>query len=232
VVKRIIIPAVLFAALLLGGSGCMRKNPTQNINAVALAYMEQRYGEKFEYVAPWGNSMSGTHELFVKCESLPEQKILVQIENYKKTDKVFRDNYLAVEYREDTVAFFKNCVEQIFGEAKVFYDVATVGLSSELSANATFDEYFVDSSGFISIYIVVKASSFITKEQFQNVTEPILSTCKVGHLNLILAAVDDSEYAELTDDALKEQVVSRKFVRCARLTKEGGIVRIEWLGED
>lgn len=36
-----------------------------------------KYGEEFEYVQPWGNSMSVDHELVVTCESLAGERILV-----------------------------------------------------------------------------------------------------------------------------------------------------------
>jgi len=114
--KRIIIVAILCAALLLGGSGCIQNGTTQNINVVALAYMEKKYRENFEYAFPYGDSMTGTHQLLVTCASFPEQNILVRIENYRREDKVFLDNYVAVKYREETIGFLQDCANQVFGE--------------------------------------------------------------------------------------------------------------------
>jgi hypothetical protein len=109
--KRSLIPVILIAAFLLGEAGCMSDNSSQNsgqINDIALAHMEQKYGEKSEYAAPWGDSMSETREFIARCDSLQDQDILVQIENYRQKEKIFRDNYLAVKYRENTITFFRD----------------------------------------------------------------------------------------------------------------------------
>ena len=207
-------------------------NRGQNSNDAALEYMEQKYGEKFEYVAPWGNSMTGTHELIVTCESLAGKDILVKISNYKNENRVFQDNYLAVKYCEETTDFLNQCANEVFGDAKVYYNVAKRALSPELSADASFEEYLADEEGYISAYIAVRASSFTAMEQAANVTEPILSACGAEYLSVLLVVVEDAEYELLDGDTLGEKVVLRQFVHCARLTKEGSDVQLEWLEED
>ena len=215
----------------------MRKEPTQenrarNSNDAALEYMEQKYGEKFEFVAPWGDSMTGDHELIVTCESLAGKDIIVKISDYRSEDRVFQDNYLAVKYYEETVSFLSQCANEVFGDSKVYYKVAKSALSPELPADASFEEYFADEEGFISAYIAVKASSFTSKEQVENVTEPILSACGAGYLCVLLVVVDDAEYELLEEDTLTKKIVRRQFVHCARLTRQGSDIRFEWLGED
>ena len=207
-------------------------NRGQNSNDAALEYMEQKYGEKFEYVAPWGNSMTGTHELIVTCESLAGKDILVKISNYKNENRVFQDNYLAVKYCKETTDFLNQCANKVFGDAKVYYNVAKKALSTELSADASFEEYLADEEGYISAYIAVRVSSFTAKEQAANVTEPILSACGAEYLSVLLVVVEDAEYELLDGDTLGEKVVLRQFVHCARLTKEGSDVQLEWLEED
>ena len=215
----------------------MRKEPTQenrgrNINDAALEYMEQKYGEKFEFVAPWGDSMTGDHELVVACESLAGERIIVKISNYKSEDRVFQDNYLAVKYYEETVGFLSQCANEVFGDSKVYYKVARSALSPELPADASFEEYFADEEGFISANIAVKASSFTSKEQAENVMDPILSACGAGYIGVLLVVVDDAEYESLDVDTLGKKAVLGQFVHCARLTKQGSDVQLEWLEED
>ena len=231
-VKRISFLAILIAALLLGGCGRMENTESkkQNINDLALAYMEQKYGEPFEYAAPYGDSMSGTHEILASCASLPSQKILVQVENYKRDDKIFCDNYLAVKYREETIAYFLRFATDVFGDANVFYEVAKMPLSPELSANATFDEYLADTHGFISACIEIRGSSFVEKEQVQEMINSIVTSCKADNLTLIIVFVKDELFGTTDEDALRRNVVRRQFVHCARVTRENGEVQIEWLG--
>jgi hypothetical protein len=234
-VKRAIIPAILFAVLLLGGYGCMqndpvRNEPARNINDAALSYMEQKYGEEFEYAAPWGNSMSGTHELIVSCASLPGQEIVVQIENYKRDDKVFRDNYLAVKYRQQTADFVNDCAVEVFGRATIFYEAANDGLSSSLPADASFDEFLADTRVPLGVMIEVKASDLSSREQAEKVAKLIAERSAGFYLTLV--AVDDDVYGALDRKSLNERIPSRQFVECASITWLDGELRTEWLGKE
>lgn len=228
--KRIMIVTILLAVLSSGMTGCMQKEPRrQKSSEAALEYMEQKYGEEFEFVQPWGNSMSGNHELIVTCESLAGERILVKISNYKDEDRVFQDNYLAVKYHEETVDFLSQCANEVFGDSKVYYDVAKIALSADLSADASFEEYFADEEGQISAYIAVRASSFTAEEQAEKVTDPILSACGAWYVGILLVVVEDAEYESLDEDILAGKIGRRQFVHCARVTRERGNVRFEWL---
>lgn len=237
--KRIIISVVLLAVILLGGSGCMQNNPVdnnptqnnqQNINDAALAYMEQKYSEKFEYVAPWGNSMSGTHELIASCASLPGQEIFVQIENYKQDDKVFRDNFLAVKYSQQVIDFICDCVDMEYGVTNVFYLASAKGLSSELPSNASFEEYLADPRAQLSFTIEAKASSFVSENQAQGVADLIAASGMKFLLRIVF--VNDDEYGTFTMSSLGDQIVLNKYVYCVRITNLDGDIQIEWLRKE
>jgi len=206
------------------------ENKRQNINDAALEYMEEKYGEKFEYSAPYGNSMTGTHQLLVKCASFPDQKILVRIENYKSEDKVFLDNYIAVKYYKYTVDFLSECANKVFGEANVFYDVANEVPSPELTKNATFDEYLADKQVPLIILVEVKSSGFISEEQANKLAE--LITAKGPHFFLSLVYVDDGEYGTFNRMTLDKQVALRKFVHCAIIARLDENTEIKWLGRE
>lgn len=232
-IKQILM-IISFVTLSVGITGCVqeesiKEDDTQNINYIALEYMEQKYGEPFEYVAPWGNSMTDNHELIVKCNSLANQDIVIKVSNYKDDDKIFQDNYLAVKYYEETIEFLKQCTNEFFGDSKIGYNVAKYTLSPNLPAGASFNEYFADEEVFISACIAVKESSFATKEQGENVMKPILSACGGRYLSILLIVIDDAEYESLDVDTLREKVVSRQFIHCARLTREDNDIEFEWL---
>ena len=76
----------------------------KDVNEAALEQMERRYGEKFTYEGPYGNSMGGTRQFMASCESL-DGLVLVEAENFRKGPVTYRDNYLAVQYREETEEF-------------------------------------------------------------------------------------------------------------------------------
>lgn len=61
------LPLALIVILLLSIlSGCKNGYEQQMV----YDYLEDKYGETFEYSSPWGNSLYGDHELFVTCDSL------------------------------------------------------------------------------------------------------------------------------------------------------------------
>lgn len=209
-----------------------RNRKEVNINDMALEYMEEKYGEKFEYVCPWGNSMSGNHELMVRCDSLGEQNILVKIENFRSAQRVFKDNYLAVKYKEETINFSKGCADRVFGSSRVFYRVEELARSEELNADADFEEFFASEEGSICITIAVKNSSFISNEQIMDVIDPIKIACGAEYLGIIVIIVDDDELMLLDQDSIGDKIVSRQFMHCERWTRENGVETVEWLEED
>jgi len=228
--KRVIVPAILIAVLLLGGYGCMKSERRMDINEMALSHMEQKYGEKFEHAAQYGNSMTGTREFLATCKSLPGQHVLVQIENYTGDDRIFRDNYIAVKYLQDTIDFLHDCAVKVFGEANVYYVVNIDGLSPELSATAAFDEYLADDRVPLVILIEAKESSYSGEGQFNEIAEHISS--KVSKFLLTMVIVDDASYGSYDRDSLYQQVSLRRFVHCARINKLDNGIQVEWLAKE
>jgi hypothetical protein len=196
-------------------------------NEAALEYMENKYGEKFEYSAPWGNSMSGTHEFLVTCKSLPDQKILVAVENHTRNDKVFLDNYLAVKYHDDTVDFLSDRANQVFGEATVFYDVAYHALSPGLPADAAFDEFLTDARLYLITFVEVKASDFASEEQAEKLAESIASSG--AHFFIKLVIVNDSDYGKYDGETLEDKIFKNEFDVLGIAKEYGGEIKIEWI---
>ena len=207
----------------------MEKN-SKNINDLAIEYMEQKYAEKFEYSKPYGNSMAGTREFFITCASLQNQQILVQIENCFKDNKIFRDNYSAVKYKNECIEFLQKCAADIFGNATIFYEVANNGLSSELPANATFNEFLADTRVPLIVMIEVSESSFTNEEQVSKVGELIA----VNGTDFILSVVvvEDDKYGSFNHETLNNQISLNLFVKCVQLTKIDDNVQIDWLREE
>lgn len=226
-IKRILITALVM--ILAGGaSGCMGERK-QNSNEAALAYMEQKYGEPFEYAGSWGNSLSGTHELLVRCDSL-QDAVLVEIENYRSDDPVFRDNYLAVKYEGETRAFLEQCALSVFGEAAVYYSAIRTGLSEDLAADASFEEYLADTRAPLSILVEVPAGSFSSDDQARALGEAVAAAgC---HFRLTLMVVEEGVYGTLDREALSEKIGLRDFVHCAEVRSLGSGLTVNWLGRE
>jgi len=200
----------------------MEKNEP-HVNTMALSHMEQKYSEKFEYSGPWGNSLSGTREFLVTCESLSNQSILVQIENFNQEARVFRDNYLAVKYQAETIEFFQNASINVFNETTVFYDVFKDGLSPDLPANAKLSEFLADTRVPLIIMIEVRASEFVSEEQAEKVAQLIAASGACFYLTIV--AVEDSSFGTFDRESLGEQIAMRHFVRCVQITRLNGDMR-------
>jgi len=225
--KKIIISAILLAVL-LGGTSCMGNgSDQQNIIEVALVYMEQKYGESFIYVGPWGRSPSTTFELLVASESFPDRHILVQIDNYRSVDdRIFRDNYIAVKYKEESIRFFQNTVSGIFGDVIIFYSVYMGGQSHDLPANATFEEFLADTHSPHVVFIELKASTFSSKNQIENVAE--LLAASGAHFYLTALVVDDNEFGAHDINMHRENISFGRFVHFAGITISNEGIEITW----
>jgi hypothetical protein len=231
-VKRIIVPAVLVAALLLGGAGCVQnrqQDKQRNINDDALVYMEQKYGEKFEYVSPWGSSYTGTHQLFVKCNSTSSEEILVEVEK-TENGNIFRDNMLAVKYRQDTKDFLLECAEKIFGQAKILYEPTKECQSESLSATASFAEYLADTRATIMPTIVVKTSSLSSKDQ----ADALAQLVAAGGVRFLisLSIVSDSDYEAGSWQSLGDFLAGKYKSTGATITNSNAQIEVDWTEED
>ena len=228
--RRQLVVAILTLSMLAGLSGCAKKPPEKSINTQALEYMEQKYGEKFEYAYPYGDSMTGTHQLLVTCESYPDQLILVSIENYRTDNKVFLDNFIAVKYRDETVDFIQTCASQVYGDSTVFYRVTRWALSPELPVNATFAEFLTDPKARLNIMLEVKASDYVSVEQTQQFAELLAAYGTEFYVSVVF--VNDDEFGTFDDETLEKQMSTRSYTHCAKITHLGGVIKIRWLEDE
>ncbi|CDX04957.1 Prokaryotic membrane lipoprotein lipid attachment site profile [Desulfitobacterium hafniense] len=165
-VRRILVPAMLCIALLLGGYGCMSKEK-QNINDAALEYMEQKYGEKFEYVRPWGSSYTtpGRRQILVSCASLPNKEILVVISGDKKTES-YSDNYMDLFYESQVSEYIKQVADKHFGNFAVEISIIRSPTAKGISPTTGFDEYILNENHIVDANIIIKTSDEETVREF------------------------------------------------------------------
>ena len=234
-VKRII-AAFLLLVMAVGGAGCMVNTQNENNdneltpNELALAYLEEKYGEPFYYSAPYGDSMTGTRSLLVTCNSLPNQQILVQIEGYKTNDKVFLDNYLAVKYQSETLDFLQAYATEFYPSTNIFYNAPVVCQSANLSATSSFEEFLADGRAELIVMLEVKASEFTGTEALDEIVAKITESC--NHMTLTLIVVDDSIFGTLDRSELNNRIAHRDYVAMAKAYIDQDGVEIKWRGED
>ena len=142
--KKYILAAMLVAALMIGGYGCMgeKRGEYRGPFAGELDYMEQKYGEKFTYIKTHRTFMFlDSYKITVSCESLPGEEIYVSVQR-KNGKETYADSYME--------NYFAGQVEDfVIDIAKDYFDVISFKASRpsgapalEMDLTTTFEEYF------------------------------------------------------------------------------------------
>ena len=230
--KHILLSAILIAAIMIEGTSCniFNDEPKQNVNELALEYMEQKYGEKFEYKAPAGSSYTGNRTFLATCESFGDQTVVVQIVNYKTDERQFRDNYLEIKYADRMFDYLSQIVNNRFGESKIYYGSAGKPLSADLPANATFEEYLMDPSGTINAIFVVKKSDYKDMNQLSEIMETISSNCAAGSMSINLIVIEDSKYIDCNLDKARDYSIRENYFAKGKILRADGNTSIDYYG--
>lgn len=197
----------------------------KTINELALEYMEKKYGEPFEYAGPYGDSTSGTHKLFATCGSLPEQ-VFIEIENYRKENKIFRDNYIAVKYKQEMADYLRNCAVSVFGGATVFYEVINEALPESIPADASFEVYLAESDVPVTVDIEINEKDYSDPAQIQKLAEIMADSGLQYHLTLVISS--DERYGAADQDGLSEKIIAQDFAACVQVANLGNGIQFLW----
>ena len=204
----------------------LEKEVPKNANELGISYMEEKYGEHFVFAASAGDSMTGTRQFFVTGDSMPNQRIMVEIENFRTDNKVFRDNYLAVKYQDETIEFIRSIASQYYSNFNVYYKASSVCQSVDLSADASFEEYLADGRAELIVMMELKASEFTSRDTLQNIVDKITDSCK--NMTLTVIVVDDNIFDTLDRDGLNNRIAHRDYVALAKVYINHDEVKIDW----
>ena len=206
--------------------------PKQDVNELALEYLEQKYGEKFEYYAPAGASYTGTRTFLATCESLGDKNVVVQIENYKTDERQFIDNYLEIKYTDHMLDYLSQIVNSQFGESKIYYSSAGKPLSADLPADATFDDYLKDPAGTINAMAVVKKSDYKDREQLSQILETITSDCAAEMMSIVVLVIEDSRYNDCTYSQARDYSIRDNYFVKGSIVRGEGKTYIKYYGSE
>jgi len=175
--KKYILAAILIAASVIGGYSCMKsEGENQNMsNKGALEYMEQRYGEKFEFIKSHGLHYStNSRRIFVSCESFPGEEILVNIVKDGKELKYY-DNYMKYYFEEQVSDFIVNTAKNYFDDVTFKLNISATTLHSSINLTTTFDEYIRSKYYFVNGHLEV-----IGESNEKTVSEFVTELVKLG----------------------------------------------------
>ena len=202
--------------------------PEQSVNELALEYLEQKYGEKFEYSAPAGSSYTGTRTFLATCESFGDYRVLVQIENFRdRENMVIRDNYIAVKYADKVGEFFSQIADEEFGSSKVFYYATGRTLPPELPSNASLEEYFSCREGVVTGLIALPESGYKNDEQLSLLADKISDTFSFDEISVLFMVVDDDTFKSADEDELRKIFRTESTIAKLRLYRYNGNTKLE-----
>ena len=168
-VKRMVLTAILVAALLIGGYSYMNGNAAKyrryGVYAGAFAYMEEKYGEPFEYVKPWGSHSPTQRQVIVSCDSLPGKEILVVIDIVKKKES-YRDNFMDVYFRPQTTEFFSEIASKYFDDFTLVVGVVRSSSGEGVSFDTSFEEYIKNGNRPVTVKMNIEDSDEDTVLEF------------------------------------------------------------------
>lgn len=180
--------------LLLGVVGCMR---TESNADKMVAYMNEKYDDRFEYAAPFGGGPGATStQITVKSEKFPDAEIWV--EYYTENGKdVFADNYVDYKFEVETRDLLQKMLEEAF-ECDVIlgFGVGTKGTRNSFTDETTFEDYIGSVDAYIGFNAVVRYGSEI--ENKDQIEERFLSV-----LDSYGIIANGSVYFAQTDETFK-----------------------------
>ena len=144
---------MLSIILLLAMASCMKP---KSVSSEMVAYMNEKYDDHFEYVAPFGGHVGAiTTQIIVASERFPDAQVWV--EHYTKDGKdFFADNYVDYKYEEQTHEALLELLENVFEcEVKLGFGVASKGTQNSFTNETTFEEYFTSAESYIGFNAVV-----------------------------------------------------------------------------
>jgi hypothetical protein len=146
---------LLLIITILGIAGCTSRDRPKNIDEI-LESMENKYGEKFEYIYSLEDSAAeGTSAYLVKCDSLPGKDILVNVTNSENGSYSYTDNYIDHFFEKDLLDRINEACSAVYGNFKVFYDASNSHLSEETELPTSFEEYMSSRKTKVVITIIL-----------------------------------------------------------------------------
>lgn len=147
--KWLLFAALLLLTGLLGGIVMLEADEAEQM----LAYAEQKYGEEFIYLGPWGGQVGKPCSMIeAECKGRAGSKVLIRSRR-ENGRTCFEDNYLALLLQEELQNTIGQLAEQAYGECKVFYKIPELVFPEEFSPDMTKEEFLTQTIIPVQFYI-------------------------------------------------------------------------------
>lgn len=192
---------------------------------IVIGHLEEKYGESFSAAGTYGEGTS-TVEMYVTCESLPGVKIHVYADNWKKSDRTIRDNYLMYKHWDEIQAYIQEQVTKEFKNAIIHAEIVNQTLSAQISADATLEQILHDEGALLHVRIDVSESDFMNIDQAKRIIAQIQKD--VTEYNILFVSVNADEFGQLSSQDLVNRYNNGEIVRGAYFYRYNGNAHESW----
>jgi len=196
-------------------SGCGNSKRPKNAVKEMIKYLSAKYGDSFEYYAPFGGTPSSTTtQALFSCEGLPGAQIWAMC-YMEEGEYKFRDDYLWHKYEPQTRALFEEIANAAFGcETTVDYSIGTKCYNEAFTGETTFEEFIATPHAYhFFIAVVSNERADLSKEGMEaNIKRAIDARHAVTDGRIFFADSPDSfqRYFELSLDE-KDKMLRAEF---------------------
>lgn len=163
-VCRLLFLTAAAGMLFMGSTGY--KMGKDNEKRKMLAYMQQKYGESFNFVESYAGQAGKEYTMILAVSrNHPKRRTLVRLSE-RGGRRYFEDNYLSYLLKEDLEAKIGNLARECFGECKVYYKIPGFVFPAWFKADMKADEFLKNTFAMPQFYIY-PANSFGSREEWE-----------------------------------------------------------------
>ena len=151
---RKILSIIFIIIILIGVSGCMKKQNKTSVKEEVENYMKEKYNEEFKVVGGGTESWNDPFaEIYVLSEKFPNATIMVR---RARDGSHIMDNYMGFLLKSEIEQIMSEIVSEIYPESKVFYSTygtPRAGITKDMNA----EEYlkYLSEYGVFSLTICI-----------------------------------------------------------------------------
>lgn len=167
---------------------------------LAADLVSEKYNDKCEFSRHVEGDDVTIEEVYVKCEGLSGQEVLVRITDMTDVNKrEISDNYVAAKYSKDVEKLITDAAVSVYGETKVLM-TQDIKLSAD-NKDSTLEEYLADENHIIEAKIFSPESAINSQGATLKITEAIHDKLKLYNITVYKVADDDfqKDAKELSD---------------------------------
>lgn len=171
-VKRVLL-LILSTDILTGMCGCIGFN-RQSYSDVMVEYLNEKYDDdEFEYLSPFGGGAGASYkQIICSSEKYPDEEVSVLFDIDEDGNKIIKDNYLAIKYKEQVIELLDKILTECFEtDHLLFYDVNMYSFTDNSTQDTTFEEFISTASSYITFTAVINSEYEVDRDYVERIVQ-------------------------------------------------------------